>query len=233
MSVLPADAYDGRRVLVTGGAGFIGSHLTDALVERGADVCVLDDLSQGLESNLESVRDRIDFVHGSLLDDEAVRKALDGAEVVFHEAAVTSVPASIERPAIYHEVNGTGLVRLLEGVRTMGVLTKLDLMDPGTDASEMLQNRVIPLRRGYVGVVNRGQRDVEGKTTVAAALKLHGERSCAAPSPAESGEPPVWPKKRKRPPRWLPKLRSKGGGWAPHTETMTSSCSAQCPLPGI
>ena len=98
MSVLPADAYDGRRVLVTGGAGFIGSHLTDALVERGADVCVLDDLSQGLESNLESVRDRIDFVHGSLLDDEAVRKALDGAEVVFHEAAVTSVPASIDAP---------------------------------------------------------------------------------------------------------------------------------------
>jgi dynamin 1-like protein len=58
-----------------------------------------------------------------------------------------------------------------DGERTIGVLTKLDLMDPGTDASEMLQNRVIPLRRGYVGVVNRGQRDVEGKTSVAAALK--------------------------------------------------------------
>mmetsp|Transcript_91179 Transcript_91179/g.181818 ORF Transcript_91179/g.181818 Transcript_91179/m.181818 type:complete len:546 (+) Transcript_91179:587-2224(+) len=58
-----------------------------------------------------------------------------------------------------------------EGERTIGVLTKLDLMDPGTDASEMLQNRVIPLRRGYVGVVNRGQRDVDSKTSVAAALK--------------------------------------------------------------
>lgn len=58
-----------------------------------------------------------------------------------------------------------------EGERTIGVLTKLDLMDPGTDASEMLQNRVIPLRRGYVGVVNRGQRDVAGKTSIAAALK--------------------------------------------------------------
>jgi dynamin 1-like protein len=58
-----------------------------------------------------------------------------------------------------------------EGERTIGVLTKLDLMDPGTDASDMLQNRVIPLRRGYVGVVNRGQRDVASKTSVSAALK--------------------------------------------------------------
>eukprot|EP00614_Pseudopedinella_elastica_P027250 CAMPEP_0172635434 /NCGR_PEP_ID=MMETSP1068-20121228/199318_1 /TAXON_ID=35684 /ORGANISM="Pseudopedinella elastica, Strain CCMP716" /LENGTH=519 /DNA_ID=CAMNT_0013447641 /DNA_START=110 /DNA_END=1666 /DNA_ORIENTATION=- len=58
-----------------------------------------------------------------------------------------------------------------EGERTIGVLTKLDLMDPGTDASELLQNRVIPLRRGYVGVVNRGQRDVDSKTSVVSALK--------------------------------------------------------------
>mmetsp|Transcript_2885 Transcript_2885/g.3989 ORF Transcript_2885/g.3989 Transcript_2885/m.3989 type:complete len:698 (+) Transcript_2885:16-2109(+) len=58
-----------------------------------------------------------------------------------------------------------------EGDRSIGVLTKLDLMDPGTDASEMLQNRVIPLRRGYVGVVNRGQRDIDSKTTIESSLK--------------------------------------------------------------
>ena len=58
-----------------------------------------------------------------------------------------------------------------EGERTIGVLTKLDLMDPGTDASELLQNRVIPLRRGYVGVVNRGQRDIDDGASIASALK--------------------------------------------------------------
>ena len=58
-----------------------------------------------------------------------------------------------------------------DGERTIGVLTKLDLMDPGTDASELLQNRVIPLRRGYVGVVNRGQKDIDTGASIAAALK--------------------------------------------------------------
>ena len=62
-----------------------------------------------------------------------------------------------------------------EGERTIGVLTKLDLMDPGTDASELLQNRVIPLRRGYVGVVNRGQKDIDTGASIAAALKKEQE----------------------------------------------------------
>jgi replication fork clamp-binding protein CrfC len=62
-----------------------------------------------------------------------------------------------------------------DGVRTIGVLTKLDLMDPGTDASEMLANRVIPLRRGYVGVINRGQRDITQKRSIREGLKKEME----------------------------------------------------------
>ena len=62
-----------------------------------------------------------------------------------------------------------------EGNRTIGVLTKLDLMDPGTDASEMLNNRVIPLRRGYVGVINRGQRDISQKRSIREGLKKEME----------------------------------------------------------
>ncbi|MFM7150957.1 MAG: NAD-dependent epimerase/dehydratase family protein, partial [Gemmataceae bacterium] len=72
--------------LVTGGAGFIGSHLVDGLVSRGNRVRVLDNLSTGNISNLDSVRDRIEFVEGDITDLETVRRACRGVEVVFHQA---------------------------------------------------------------------------------------------------------------------------------------------------
>jgi UDP-glucose 4-epimerase len=111
------NAYRGCPVCVTGGAGFIGSHLCEALVALGAEVSVIDDLSTGSEENLEAFRQRIRFVHGSILDPAALFQATTGARLIFHEAAATSVPASVEHPQRYHEVNATGTLRVLEAAR--------------------------------------------------------------------------------------------------------------------
>jgi UDP-glucose 4-epimerase len=116
-----AAAYDGRHVCVTGGAGFIGSHLVDALVARGAEVCVIDDLSFGRTSNLAGVDDRIRLVRGSILDRDAIAGAVGGASIVFHLAAMPSVPRSVEDPVSSFEVNAVGALRVLEAARQAGV----------------------------------------------------------------------------------------------------------------
>ncbi|MEM7227362.1 MAG: SDR family NAD(P)-dependent oxidoreductase [Planctomycetota bacterium] len=110
----------GRRVCVTGGAGFIGSHLVDALLDAGADVAVIDDLSNGREANLDQVRDRITFVQGSILDQSALAAAMRDVDIVFHEAAVTSVPRSVEQPARSIEVNAVGTRCVLDAARAAG-----------------------------------------------------------------------------------------------------------------
>jgi nucleoside-diphosphate-sugar epimerase len=109
--------YDGRRVCVTGGAGFIGSHLCAGLAEVGADVAVIDDLSTGRASNLPA---GARLVEGSILDARALADACDGATVVFHLAAHTSVPRSMEEPAGCFEVNATGTLEVLEAARAAG-----------------------------------------------------------------------------------------------------------------
>ena len=109
--------YQGRRALVTGGAGFIGSHLVRRLIEWGAEVVVLDDLSTGHRAN---VPDATRFVEGSILDDRALSVAMDGASVVFHLAAIVSVADSVERPEHCHLVNVEGTVRVLEAARHAG-----------------------------------------------------------------------------------------------------------------
>ena len=88
--------------LVTGGAGFIGSHIAAALVSNGARVRIIDDLSTGYRENVADVGDDIDFVHGSVADENALRKALEDVELVFHEAAIPSVPRSVENPRQTH-----------------------------------------------------------------------------------------------------------------------------------
>ncbi len=112
--------YDGRKVLVTGGAGFIGSHLTRGLVNLGAEVRVIDDLSGGHLTNLNDVADRITFLEASILSHESLTKICDNIDLVFHEAALASVPASIEQPETYHDVNVTGMLRVLEAARAGG-----------------------------------------------------------------------------------------------------------------
>lgn len=115
------DAYQQRSVLVTGGAGFIGSHLTRGLVRAGARVTVLDDLSHGHRENLTEVETDINFIQASITDPDAIASAIDGCEIVFHEAALASVPESIERVGDFHEVNTNGTFNVLEAARTHGV----------------------------------------------------------------------------------------------------------------
>lgn len=114
-------AWAGRTALVTGGAGFIGSHLVDRLVDEGARVRVLDDFSTGSESNLARSGEAIQVHRGDLRDGEAVREALNGCDVVFHLAAIPSVPRSVDDPETTHAVNVTGTLALLEACREVGV----------------------------------------------------------------------------------------------------------------
>jgi len=111
---LHADHFRNRRCLVTGGAGFIGSHLVDALVELGAAVTILDDLSGGDRRNLNPAAR---FIEGSILDPRAIASAIQGCELVFHQAAKVSVPASVADPVSYFRVNVEGTQTVLEAAR--------------------------------------------------------------------------------------------------------------------
>lgn len=107
--------------LVTGGAGFIGSHLTDALVSAGHAVRVLDNFSTGHRDNLAAVRDRIELLEGDVTDTVAVRAATRGVEFVFHQAALASVPRSVADPLSTHAACATGTLNLLVAARDAGV----------------------------------------------------------------------------------------------------------------
>ena len=115
----------GRRVCVTGGAGFIGGHIVEALVSMGAFVSVIDDLSNSSSEHIAQMidlaPDRVRFIHGSILDPEAMESALEGAQTVFHLAALGSVPKSVEDPARTWVVNATGTMRVLQSASTAGV----------------------------------------------------------------------------------------------------------------
>lgn len=89
--------------LITGGAGFIGSHIASTLAASGARVRVIDDLSTGHRENLDEIKGDLDFVHASLADEKALARALKDVELVFHEAAIPSVPRSVENPRDTHE----------------------------------------------------------------------------------------------------------------------------------
>jgi len=103
--------------LVTGGAGFIGSHIAAALMADGARVRVLDDLSTGHRENIEEIGGDLDFVQGSVADEQLLNKVLDGVEVVFHEAAIPSVPRSVEAPRQTHIASVDGTFSLLVAAR--------------------------------------------------------------------------------------------------------------------
>ena len=104
-------------VLVTGGAGFIGSHLATSLADHGAKVRVLDNLSTGYRSNLDAISSRIDFIEGNIADESALRRAISDAELVFHEAAIPSVPRSVELPIESHEASVNATFALLLAAR--------------------------------------------------------------------------------------------------------------------
>lgn len=110
-----------KTYLVTGGAGFIGSHLSERLIREGHSVRVLDDFSSGKIENLESVRDKVEIIRGDVRDINLVREAMDGVEVVFHQAAIGSVPRSVADPLATHEANITGTLNVLMAARDAGV----------------------------------------------------------------------------------------------------------------
>lgn len=109
------------RYLVTGGAGFIGSHLVDELVARGEEVVVLDDFSTGFRSNLDASAGRFELIEGSITDPAACARAARGVDFVLHQAALPSVPRSIENPVATHEICATGTLNVLVAARDAGV----------------------------------------------------------------------------------------------------------------
>jgi UDP-glucose 4-epimerase len=112
-------------VLVTGVAGFIGSNLAETLLERGHRVRGIDDFVTGRPSNLDPLRDHdsFRFHEGDVRDDSLLRNALDGVECIFHQAAVPSVPRSVEDPVATTDANCTGTATVLDGARRAGVGT--------------------------------------------------------------------------------------------------------------
>ena len=108
-------------ILVTGGAGFIGSHLATRLVARGERVRVLDNFANSRRENLDHIRDEIDLIEGDLRSPEDVRRAVDGVELVYHEGALGSVPRSIADPHTSFDVNVMGTLNVLTAARDAGV----------------------------------------------------------------------------------------------------------------
>jgi UDP-N-acetylglucosamine/UDP-N-acetyl-alpha-D-glucosaminouronate 4-epimerase len=108
-------------VLVTGGAGFVGSHIAAGLLESGAKVRIIDNLSTGYLRNVDEIGGDVDFVEGSVADEKSLRRALEDVELVFHEAAIPSVPRSVESPEETHEASVNATFALLLAARDRGV----------------------------------------------------------------------------------------------------------------
>ncbi len=141
---LHGNHFSGQRALVTGGAGFIGSHLTEALLDLGAMVTVLDDLSGGDVANFDDYREkaghRLRFVQGSILDEKLLGELTAGCRWVFHQAALGSVPRSVEQPVRYHGVNATGTLNVLEAAR----LAKVERVVFAASSSAYGDSEVLP-----------------------------------------------------------------------------------------
>jgi nucleoside-diphosphate-sugar epimerase len=110
-----------RTVLVTGGAGFIGGHLVQALASRGDAVRVLDDFSSGKRSNLAGVPGTVEVIEGSMLDPAALDRAVAGVQLIYHQAAIPSVPRSLAAPVASHDANASGTLLVLEAAKRHGV----------------------------------------------------------------------------------------------------------------
>ena len=98
-----------EKILVTGGAGFIGSNIAEELIKQGAKVSIIDNFATGFRENLDEIQGAFDFIEGDLNDDKALVSAIDGVDIVFHQAALPSVPRSVANPEETHQacVNAT------------------------------------------------------------------------------------------------------------------------------
>ncbi len=110
-----------KKALVTGGAGFIGSHLVDALVGKGVEVVILDDLSTGKRENIAHHTSGVTFIEGDVSDASRVAQAAEGVDVIFHLAAIASVQKSIEEPLMVHRVNTQGTLAVFDAAKKLGV----------------------------------------------------------------------------------------------------------------
>lgn len=153
-----------RQCLVTGGAGFIGSHLVHELLARGHRVRVLDDLSTGKQHNLAEVLDRVEFVQGSVTNAAAARDAVRDCQWVFHLAALPSVQQSVEDPVSVHEVCATGTLQILDAARRAGVARLVYVASSSA--------------YGDLPGAYRNESEPVGPTSPYGAAKLAGEHYC-------------------------------------------------------
>lgn len=109
--------FTDKKILITGGAGFIGSHLAEYLVNAGAQVTILDNLSTGLLENIETIKHRISFIHDDITNTKVCHNAVHNKDIIFHLAALISVPESVQHPDKAHHSNVTGTFNMLEAAR--------------------------------------------------------------------------------------------------------------------
>jgi len=154
--------------LVTGGAGFIGSHLVEALARRGERVRVLDNLSTGKRENLARAADRVEIIIGDLCNEADVKRAVSGCDVVLHQAALASVPRSVQDPLATHAACATGTLVLLHEARKAGV--RRLVYAASSSAYGNPPNSSAPKR----------ESDLPSALSPYAAAKLAGEMYCQA-----------------------------------------------------
>lgn len=157
-----------RLAVVTGGAGFIGSNLVHALRERGDRVRALDDLSTGRTMNLDDVRDDVELMRGDVRDADAVARAMQGADVVFHQAAIPSVARSVADPVSSNDVNVTGTLNVLVAARDAGDTRVVYASSAAVygDAAELPLHEAMPTRPASPYGVSKlaGERYLEAFT---------------------------------------------------------------------
>ena len=159
-------SYEMAAYLVTGGAGFIGSHIATALVERGDKVRVLDNFSTGFRRNLEHLHDRVEIIEADVTDAHMVRSACEGVDVVFHQAALASVPRSVEAPLDTNAACVTGTVTLLDAARQTGVRRVVYAASSSAYGDQPF--------------VSKRETDLPAPLSPYAAAKLAGELYCQA-----------------------------------------------------
>ena len=155
-----------RRFLVTGGAGFIGSHIVEALAERGDQVRVLDNLSTGFEHNLPDAPGQVEFTRGEVSDPAVVGPLMEGVDCVFHQAALASVPRSVEDPLATNDACVTGTANVLNEARKAGVRRVVYAASSSA--------------YGDFPTASKREADLPGPLSPYAAAKLAGELYCQA-----------------------------------------------------
>ena len=157
-----------RLYLVTGGAGFIGSHICERLLKDGHSVRVLDNFVSGKEANLESIGGDVELIRGDITDARTVAEAMKGVEIVFHEAALGSVPRSVADPMTTHEVNITGTLNVLLAARDAGVRRVVN----ASSSSVYGDTEVLPKHEGMMGQPFRLTRSRSWRASITSASSI-------------------------------------------------------------